>query len=95
MCKLPPLQLHGNDLGGSVLKTYCTLLAVYACLSAASLAEAAGRQPVAPTGAEHDRQYLKVLANCRKNYGGGSRRDVEAHWASHYGKTGWFCTSWH
>ncbi len=43
-----------------------------------------------PTGAERAKQFSKVIADCRKRFGGGSSQ-LSAEWAGHYGRTGWWC----
>ena len=65
-----------------------------------NLAEAAKRHsvagkrvPVAPTGAQYERQRALATQICRKKYGGQYTGFViTAQWMSRSGQTGWFCT---
>ena len=52
-------------------------------------AVAAGRNVIAPTGAERAKQFLQATNDCRKRFGGATT--VYAEWAGHYGRTGWWC----
>ena len=55
-----------------------------------TVAFAAPKTPVEPTGAVRAKQYAKVVADCQKRFSGQSR-DVVAEWGGHYGRTGWWC----
>ena len=45
-----------------------------------------------PSGAERAKQFNKVIADCRKRFGGGTT-ELSAEWTSHYGRTGWWCVT--
>ena len=65
------------------------ILAVSMVASNVAIAKVVAKEPA---GSERAKQYEKVIADCRKKFGGQST-SLSAEWGGHYGRTGWWCVT--